>query len=284
MDDLRIRDDAVRRIERGVQILHDALCHARRRAVQRGDRGQRAVGIPLVAVQRRHIHALDLRHGAEKFRSAPALAFGAAIELQNFRRALLALADGEEIDEIRQRLRVIYACAARKDHMLQSRAVGRMQRHAGQAQHIEHVRVAHLIADGKGNEVELRHRVAALKRIQRQAVCAHGILHITPRGKDALTPHALHAVHDRIEDAHAEIRHADLIGIRKAEGNAQLNAALVLHRLSIFPAHIARRLLYGGQNAFQLFCHKASLLDETQQILAILRHAELLPPCCDLLI
>ena len=70
--DLRARHDGVRRIITGVEILNDALGHARGRAVRRGQVVQRAVRVPVRDVERRNEHALDLRRRFEKPRLAPA--------------------------------------------------------------------------------------------------------------------------------------------------------------------------------------------------------------------
>ena len=87
-------------------------------------------------------------------------------------------------------------------------------------------------------------------------VLPHGGLHIAPGGEDPLAPDAVHLIHDAVENPHADIGHADFIGVREAEGHAQVHLGLVLDDLSVFAAHVPRRLLDRGQNAMQLIHHK----------------------------
>ena len=78
---------------------------------------------------------------------------------------------------------------------------------------------------------------------------AHFGLHIPPGVEDALAPDALHLVHDAVEDPHAHIGHADLIGIREAEGHIDPDGIRILLDLIEFAAGVARRLLHAGQDS-----------------------------------
>ena len=260
MYDLRGRHDGVLRPVALVHVFDHALRDARGRAIQRLDRGERPVGVIAVAVQRRHIHAADLTDLAQKFRLCPALALCRAVEGENFGRHLLALADGEKVDKIRQRLGVHRAHAAREHKVVQSLALRCQLWHARQLQHIEHIRVAHLIAQRKGDEVKVAHGVLALQRVERDAMLAHRLLHIAPGREHALTPHAGQFVHHVVEDAHSDVGHPDLVGVGEAERHAQIDRALVLDDLVIFPADVARGLLYALQNAVQLVSHAVCLI------------------------
>ena len=79
----------------------------------------------------------------------------------------------------------------------------------------------------------------------------HGVLHVAPGGEDALAPDAGHIVHDLVEDSHADVRHADLVGVREAKSDTGVDLRKVLYRLIVFAAHVAGRLLHTGQNALQ---------------------------------
>ena len=58
-----------------------------------------------------------------------------------------------------------------------------------------------------------------------------------------------------IQNAHAQVGHADLIGIGKAEGQTDVHLLLVLDDLVIFPAGISGGLLHFRQYAFKSFIH-----------------------------
>ena len=60
------------------------------------------------------------------------------------------------------------------------------------------------------------------------------------------------------ERVFAQIGHADLIGVRKAEGETQLHRVPVLQNLIVLPARIAGRLLNPGQNPLESFIHAYS--------------------------
>ena len=76
------------------------------------------------------------------------------------------------------------------------------------------------------------------------------LLHVGPGGEDPLAPYAGHPVEDPVEDAEAQVGHADLVGIREAEGEPGIHLALVLHDRVIFPAGVPGRFLHPGQDAF----------------------------------
>ena len=255
MDDLGIRDDHVRGIERIVQSLNDALGHMRGCAAARHNGRQRAVRVVAVLIKGRYIHALDLHRLAQEALFIPAFALSRAVKLQHLTVQLLTFTDDKQIDKISQRLGIEHARAARDDKMLQLRAILGPHGDFSKAQHVENVCVAHLVADRESDDVKLVQRIAAFQCVKRQIVAAQRVLHVCPRRKDAFAPHPRHAVERRVQNAHSEIRHADLISIREAERHAQLDLAARLDDLVVFSAHIPRRLLHGHKDAFQCFCH-----------------------------
>ena len=249
MDDLRRGDDLLLRPVGPVHVLHDALGHALRRAVQRCDRRKCAVLVIGMFIERRDINALDSGNGPQEFRLAPARLFGRLIARNDLDRALLTLSEREKVDEIRQRLRIHGADAARKNDVFQAGALTCQQRHARKLKHIEDVRVAHLVAQRERDHVEAAHGVLAFQCVKRDGIFAHRLLHIAPRSEHALTPDARHLVHNAVEDAHSNIGHADLIGIREAERDPDVHVRLFLDDLIVFAADIARGLLHPRQDA-----------------------------------
>ena len=209
-------------------------------------------------VERRDVDALELRRLAQKFLFAQTLPLGCAVAFDDLAGALLPFADGEKVDEIGQRLRVYRADAPGEDNALQPLAVFGQQRQSGKLEHVEHVRVAHLVAEREGDKVKIADGIVALQRPEGQPVRAHLRLHIAPGGEHPLAPDAGHLVHHAVEDAHADVRHADLIRIREAERHAHVDVLFPLYDLVVFSAHVARRLLHAREYPVDLICHGRS--------------------------
>ena len=239
-----------------VHVAHDALGNDLRRAVLRRDRLHCAVSVVVHLVETGNINAVQLRGGTEKLLLRPALAPRPAVQLDQLGVHLLALADLGNVNKIRDRLTVEHRRAARDDERGQLRALARVERHARQIEHIQHGGKRHLVADGKGDDVEIADGITGLERIERQAGTAHLLLHVAPGGENTLAPDAFHVVHNAVEDPHTEVRHTDLIGVREAEGHTGIHLREVLHHRIVLAAHIARRLLHAGQDAFQSFVHR----------------------------
>ena len=260
VDDLRRGNDHLRGEIGGVQIFHDTLGDHLRRAFQRRHGGQHPIFGIGVLVEGGHIHAGDLGNFLQKTGLVPVFPLRPFIHIQNFHRDVLPLAQREEIHEVRQGFRVKGADAACKNHILKPLPVSGMQRDAGQAQHIENIGIGHFVANGKGHHIKIPHRILAFQRPEGEAVVPHGLLHISPGGKDTLAPHIGDLVHDPVENAHTHIGHTDLIGVREAKGHSNGHVFLVFPHLPPFAAHITGGLLYRGQNtAFQI-CHLVTSL------------------------
>ena len=256
MHDLCAGDDLRRRKGAVLQIRHDALRDGLRRALLRRHTVDRAVVLIRHAIKRGHIDAGDLRGGAEKAGLVPA----AALCLQQQRQKLvvqrLSLAQNEEIHEIRHGLRVAAAASACENQRQKGAALFRVQWNTRQVQHIQHGGICHLIAKGKAEGVELPQRVPAFQGVERDGVFPHLALHVVPWGEHPLAPNVLHGVDRIVKDAHAEIGHADLVNVGKAQRHTQRDMLFVLDDLVIFPAGVARRLLYPRQDAFQSCVHE----------------------------
>ena len=262
--DIGRRNDKGLRIIHGIQILDNALLHQRRRAVRRRDTVDRAVLAIRNLVERRHIHALDLRRLYEKFLLTPALAFCLAVQVGKLEHDFLAVTDHEQIDKIAERLRVIGARAAACHNMLEVGAFPGQHRYAAQIEHVEDVGEGQFILQRKSDDIKIRKRVTAFEPIQRDIRLSHFLFHIDPWRKNALAPDAILVVEQPIQDARAEVRHADLIGVREAERKAQIHFRFVFHHRAPLTADIARRLLYAGQNRFHFFMQGVFLQNQIQ--------------------
>ena len=233
----------------GIQILDDSLGDHRRCALTDLHGGKGAVRVILRGIEARHIDAIDLGHLPEEFLLAPSGILRFLIKGNDFHSDVFSLADGEKVDEIRQGLRVEGTNATGKNHVFQTVTIFGMQGDTSQIQHIENIGIGHLIADGEGDHVKIRHRVLAFQSPQGQMVFAHLLLHIPPRGKHPLAPHPVHSVHHTVENPHSHIGHADLIGIREAERHPDVHILFVLLHRAPFAAGISGRLLNGGQDS-----------------------------------
>ena len=118
MDDLGGGHDGLGREDGGVQTLHDPLRHLFRRAVQGDDLSQGAVRVIPVLVEGGHVDAGDLCDFAQEFVLRQTGPFGCAVAVHDLHRALLALAQGEEVEKLRQRLGVVGAGPACKDDIM----------------------------------------------------------------------------------------------------------------------------------------------------------------------
>ena len=252
------RDHGPGREGRGIQILHDALEDLRRSAVLRRHGGH--LPVPAVAhlVQGGHIHAPDSGGAAEKVLLAPAFFFCLPQQGQDLVVDLFALADDEQVDKGRHRLGVDSRRAPCPDQREKRRTLRTAQGQARHVQHVQHGRIGHLVADGKGDRIEGRQRIAALQGVEGDAGLLHLGIHVAPGCKNALAPDEGQAVHRLVQNAHTQIGHADLIGVRKTEGKTQLDRVPVLQDLIVFPARVTGRFLNPGKNPLESFIHAHS--------------------------
>ena len=186
-----------------VQVFNDTLSHSPGRTLQRHDGGKGSVIVIFVAVETGDVHAGDFCHFMEEGILAPSLGLCPVVELQDLHGDVLALAQREKVDKIRQRLRVEGADTPGEHDVFQPRPVFGAEGNPGKVQHIQYIGVRHFVADGKGNHVELPDGGLAFQRPQGQSIVPHGLLHVSPRGEHALAPHAVHPVHDAVEDTHS---------------------------------------------------------------------------------
>ena len=258
VDDLGGRNDRIDREIGLVQVLHDALAHQLRRALQ----GLHLLQGPVLPVdglvEGRDIDARNLRRLQQKFFLAPVLVPGLPVELDILQGDFLPLSQHEEVNKRGQRLRVIGAGPAGHHDRRQVRPVRRTQRQFCQVQHVQHVGVGHLIAQGKADEVELCDRVAALQAVEQHSLAAHFLLHIAPGGETALAPQTVHLIHHAVQNPAAQVGHADLVGIRETQGKPGIHLAWLLDHGVVLPAGIAGRFLNLWQNLFQNSIHGAS--------------------------
>ena len=161
--DVHIGDDGMFCRDRIVHVLHDTLVNHRTRI---GVKCIHANKIPSLIVdrciERRHIDAVHTeqlgQEPASSARSARCIPPDKGVA--DLGQYLLPLADDEEVEEARYRLDVVNAWAAADDERHILTALLRIQRNARQIEHIQHIRVDHLILERESDEVKCTNSVA----------------------------------------------------------------------------------------------------------------------------
>ena len=235
-----------------VQILDDGLGDARRNArLVGGDGLYSAVLVVGDIVESRDVHARDLCNVEQQLLFGDALLFRLFDLGADGGQLVLALAQLDNVKEIRDRLCVAGAGAARYDQRPAVVTVFGIERDASQVQHGKDIGVGKLVLQGKAHGVKGREGIFALHGVQRQLQALHLRLHIQPRHKGALAPPVLVAVEQFVQDLFAQKGHSHLVGIREAEGKAHIHHVLFFIDTAGLAAGIASGLLHPSQRFFQ---------------------------------
>ncbi len=94
---------------------------------------------------------------------------------------ILSLADEERVEERRQRPGIGDRRATAEDYGVVLAPLAGVQRHPGEVEHLEDVRVAQLVRQSEPPEVARTHRRERLERPQRHAGATHDAGHVRPR-------------------------------------------------------------------------------------------------------
>ena len=141
-------------------------------------------------------------------------------------RLVLRLADEEGVEERCQRPRVGDGGAAAEDDGVFPIPLGGVQRHAGQVEHLEHVRVAELVREREAPEVALADRRERLQRPQRDAAGAHEVGHVRPRAVGPLGEGRRGVVDLTVEDLERRVGDPDLVHVRIGQYDAGVRPGL----------------------------------------------------------
>ena len=238
-----------------VHVVDHPLDHLGRGAVFRRDGGDGAVAVVGHVVEGGDVDPLDLGGGPEEAGLVPPLRLGPAAEVHDLRQKVLPLPDEGHINKIRHRLGVVHGGAPGNDQGRQTRPVLPPEGDSRQVQHIQNGGIGHLVAHGKANDVKVPDGVSGLQGVEGDAGGAHLLLHVPPGGEGPLAPDPGHVVQNPVQDAVAQVGHADLICIGKAEGKTEVHLPRVLPHLVVFSPHVPGRLLDPGQDALQSLVH-----------------------------
>ena len=155
---------------------------------------------------------------------------------------ILTLTNVKQVKKVGNRLGVIGAGTATNNQGILLAAILGAQRQLRKGKHIEHVCVTHFVLQGKADKIECREGIAALQSGQRQVMLAHFLLHIRPRGKNALAPNIGVLIEGTVKQTHTQIGHTDLVRIGKAEGKACLDLFFVFYDLTVLATRVSAGL------------------------------------------
>ena len=200
--------------------------------------------VVLWLVERRHIDAIGREQAPQEALAAArsACLIPSHEGVRHLDDGLFALADDEEVEEVGHWLDVVDAWTAADDEWHVFTAVLRIERDAGEVEHVEHVRVDHLILQREADEVKGGDLRLRLEREERHLALAHLLLHVCPGRVDALRRDVLPAVEHFVKDGEAEVAHANLVDIRQGQRPGAVDRCMVLDDGIPFAARIARWL------------------------------------------
>ena len=162
MDNFRGGDDGFGGEVGPIQVLHNPLAYRLRRALPGGNGSQGTVWMIRVGIKRGDIHPGNVGDFLQEPVFGPVLPLRLLVQGDNLHGDLFPLAQGKEIHKVCQRFWVEGTNATGKYQVPQSLPVPAVDRDLRQAKHVDHIGVAHLIADGKGDHVKVPDRVLAL--------------------------------------------------------------------------------------------------------------------------
>ncbi len=233
----------------GVHVFYDALEYDRlglRHGRMEGDEISGSTVAVLRFVERGHV---DAAHGQQATQEAAATA-GTAFPLPgdegicHLAHDLFALADDEEIEEVSDRLDIVDAGAATDDERHVFAALACPERDTGEIEHVEDVRIDHLVLQRESEQIASRELGMRLERVERHMALAHGFGHVRPGRIGALDRRVGALVQYIVEYGEAQVAHADLVDIRQSQGPEAVDRSMVFHRLVPFTACVAGRLQY----------------------------------------
>ncbi len=228
-----------------LQIRNQRAVHRHRNAlVQRTIDDHAAVRwLDARGVHRRDVHAvdggqppqtLDTRHPRPMIRCP---------STSDLHGDSLTVAHRERIEERRHRLRVGRDRSTPEHQGLVLPSLGHSQRDSPQIEQRQAVGEHQLVLQRHAHDVELAQRVRGLERQQRQTALAKLPLHVMPRRKRPLAQHIGLRVEHVVQDARAQMAHADVVDVREREAHARLHRAPRLARLARLTTEVARGLL-----------------------------------------
>ena len=208
MHDAEVRHDGLFQKGRGIEILDDAPIDLRRSClIEDAKPCEHALRIVLGRIKGRHVDARNPRSAAQE--ATPAVRATLLLPgdqgVAHLDDDLLAVAEHEEIEEVGDRLRVVYARAAADDEGLLVRALRRMERQPCEVEHVERVRDKEFVLQREAEDVEGGNLPEGFERKERDAAAAHFLFHIEPRRINTFRRDVIAAVQNLIENLQPEV-------------------------------------------------------------------------------
>ena len=206
--DAEVRHDGLFQKGRGIEILDDAPIDLRRsRLIEDAKPREHAPRIVLGRVKGRHINSRNPRSAAQE--TAPAVQATLLLPgnqgVAHLDDDFLAVAEHEEVEEVGDRLRIVYARAAADDEGLLVRALRRMERQPCEVKHVERVRDEKFVLQREAKDVEGRNLLEGFERKERDAAAAHFLFHIEPGRINTFRRDVIAAVQNLIENLQPEV-------------------------------------------------------------------------------
>jgi hypothetical protein len=152
---------------------------------------------------------------------------------------LFPVADHERVDELGHGFGAERLGTAGDHQRMALVAIHRAQRHAGELEHHQHVRVLELVLEREAEHVELARGRVRIDGEERDAEPPHLRLGVGPGCERQLARGVRPAVHDVVEDADPQVREPDLVGVRERDQHAHVGRAERLRRLAQRAAQVA---------------------------------------------
>ena len=261
---VRKRNNEAIGIVGSVQVLNNALANGGFDTVQRRHRRYSTVLVIAHVIQGRNINTLDVGAGTQELFLGVTLSLIFLIQVNDLQVHLFALAEEENVEKVRQRLRIAGTGTTGHHQRIALITVSGAQRHAGQLQHVQNGGEAHLVLQGKADKIKITDGIVTLQTKQRDMILQHQRFHILVGSKYALAPHVGLIVKLTVENLHAQVGHTYLIQIRETKSKTHSDIFFILHHAVQFATGITRWLLHLQKQAFQLFFHDGTPYIYTQ--------------------
>ena len=155
----------------------------------------------------------------------------------------LAFTRGDDIGKERERLRIHERDRAANHHERVALVARRGPwRQSSQPQHRDHVRVVPLERDREGQHVEIANGSLRFERHQRCARRQLRLQFLLRRQEHSLTHHVVQVVEQAVDSLESQAGHADVVGIRKCQRDAQTAAVRLRHEADFTRESLSRAL------------------------------------------
>ena len=164
---------------------------------------------------------------------------------------LLAVAQHGGVDEVGDRFGVERSVAAGDDDGVIVGAVGRLDRDAGEVERVQHVGVAEFGGERDSEDVERADRSVRVDGELRNAVLAHQRLEVGPHRIGAFDQHAVEFAEHLVQDLHALVGQADLVGVGVHQAPADVAGRPVFDERIQLAADVLDRLAHAHQQRLE---------------------------------